>query len=227
MYQGKRILAVIPARGGSKGVPRKNIRLLSGRPLLAYTARQAQSAKLLDTTVVSTEDAEIAAVARACGLQVIDRPAALASDTSPTEPSLLHALDQLKARNEEFDYVMVLEPTSPFRSSATIDNAIRQIVAQDAVSLLGVRETRENIGRIDNGMFRSLVPGAPRRRQDRMPFYIESSTIYLCRVDYLRRTGTLVADDWAALIVPPDETLDINTPADFAIAESLMASREE
>src|SRR5690242_12721895 len=116
MYQGKRFLGVVPARGGSKGVPRKNIRPLGGKPLLAHTAAQVAGAALLDACVVSTEDAEIAAVARAAGLRVVDRPPELALDTSPTEPCLLHALDAL---GEPFDYVMVLEPTSPFRSAAS------------------------------------------------------------------------------------------------------------
>lgn len=226
MYLDKRFLAVVPARGGSKGVPGKNIRLLATRPLLDYTAAQIAASTLLDAAVVSTDDPQIAAVAGRCGLKVVERPPELALDTSPTEPSLLHALDVLEADGGLFDYVVVLEPTSPFRSAATIDGAIRRIVDADADSLLAVRETRENIGFLEGGWFRPVVPGAPRRRQARTPFYVESSTIYICRVEFLRRTGTLVAANWAAFVVADDEAMDINTPGDFALAEYLVMSRK-
>lgn len=227
MYRDKKFLAVIPARGGSKGVPRKNTRLLAGRPLLAYTADQVKNSALLDTTVVSTEDGAIAEVARALALRVVDRPPELATDTAPTEPCLIHALDHLAAAGECFDYVVVLEPTSPFRSAMTIDGAIRAIVDAGAPSLVAVSETRANIGRIENGRFHPLTPDAPRRRQERQPFYVESSTIYVCRADYLRQSGTLVTADWAAFVVPEAEAWDINTSADFAVAESLLAWRKK
>lgn len=228
MYRGKRFLAVIPARGGSKGVPRKNIRPLNGRPLLAYTVDQTRGVAELDLTVVSTDDPEIRAAALETGVRVVDRPAALATDSSPTEAALRHALEALAAQGEPaFDYVVVLEPTSPLRSSETIRNSIQTIVDRGAASLLGVRETRENIGTLEHGCFRPLRTDAPRRRQDRKPFYIESSTIYACRVGYLMATGSLVAEDWCAYVVPDNESVDINTLEDFALAECLIRMRKE
>lgn len=228
MHNGKRVLGVIPARGGSKGVPRKNIRPLHGRPLIAYTIDQANAAAALDLFVVSTDDAEIRAVAAELGARVVDRPAELATDSASTESALLHALDVLEAAGEpRFDYVVVLEPTSPLRRAGTIDGCIRRAVDAGAVSLLTVRETRENIGTMDGGRFMPFMPGAPRRRQDRRPCFIESSTVYVCRVDYLRRTRTLVADPWEAYVVPPDEAEDINTMDDFARVECLMKLRKE
>jgi CMP-N,N'-diacetyllegionaminic acid synthase len=223
MYAGKRFLAVIPARGGSKGVPRKNIRPLNGRPLLAYTVDQVADVLEIDLTVVSTEDSEIRTVAEGLGMRVIDRPAMYAADDSPTEAALLHVLDALAANGEaEWDYIIVLEPTSPLRSANTIRRCITTIVQHDAPSLLTVRESRENIGTIENGFFRPLRAGAPRRRQERMPFYVESSTVYVCRVDYLRATRSLVAEPWCACVVPDIEAVDINTPEDFVFAESLI-----
>ena len=221
MYDGKRFLGVIPARGGSISVPRKNIHPLGGKPLLFYTIRQAVAVEELDLVLVSTDDAEIAAIARDLGVNVIDRPPDLATATAPTEWALLHALDTL-TEQEPFDYVVVLEPTSPFRSPKTIQRCIHAIAKSGAPSLLTVRETRSNLGRLVDGRFRPLMPDAPRRRQDREPLYVESSTVYVCSTEHLRRTGTLVADDWVAIEVPARETLDINSAEDFAFAECFI-----
>lgn len=225
MFDGLQVLAVVPARGGSKGVPRKNIRPLAGEPLIGYTLRTAAEVPTIDLLVVSTDDAEIAEVSAGYGVRVVQRPTELASDTASTEMALLHALNVLAAEGRQFDIILVLEPTSPFRSAETIARAIAVCAGGPAPSVLAVRETRENIGLIRDGCFRPVVPGAPRRRQERQPLYVESSTIYACRTDYLRRTGTLVAEDWGALVVPEAEAADINTEDDFQLVEFLMQKR--
>lgn len=218
---------MVPARGGSKGVPRKNIRPLAGEPLIGYTLRSARQVETIDLLVVSTDDDEIASVSRSYGVRVVRRPASLASDTAPTEAALLQVLDVLEAEGQRFDLILVLEPTSPFRSAETITRAIATCIDGTAPSVLAVRETRENIGFIRDGCFRPVIPGAPRRRQERQPLYVESSTIYACRVDYLRRTGTLVAEDWGALVVQEIEAADINTEDDFQMVEFLMQKRRQ
>jgi CMP-N-acetylneuraminic acid synthetase len=225
MYKGRRVLGVVPARGGSKGVPRKNIRLLAGEPLIGHTLRTARQVASLDQLVVSTDDSEIASISQSYGVRVIDRPKRLAEDNSPTETALLHALDTLETEGERFDIILVLEPTSPLRSAQTIAEAVVVCVDGSAPSILAVRESRENFGFIQNGYFRTIIPDAPRRRQERQPVYIESSTIYACRVEYLRRTGTLVADNWGALVVPASEAADINNEDDFQWVEYLMQKR--
>lgn len=227
MYHGAKILGVIPARGGSKGVLRKNIRPLAGEPLIGHSLRSAGQVAEIDLLVVSTDDAEIGEAAQKYGVRVINRPVELAADNSSTEVALLHALEVLEVEGQQFDVILVLEPTSPLRSPQTILNAIAACVDGSAPSVLAVRETRENIGFVRDGLFRPVVPGAPRRRQDRAPFYVESSTIYACRVDYLRRTGTLVAENWAALVVPEEEVPDINTEVDFWWLEFLMEKRRQ
>ena len=227
MFQGVRVLGVVPARGGSKGVQRKNIRPLAGEPLIGHTLRTARQVEEIDLLVVSTDDDEIASVSRSYYVRSIKRPASLASDTSPTEAALLQVLDVLAEEGQLFDIVLVLEPTSPFRSAGTIARAIAMCVDGKIPSVLAVRETRENIGYIRDGFFRPVVPGARRRRQERQPMYIECSTIYACRVDYIRRTGTLVAEDWGALVVPDVEAADINTEDDFKLVESLMQNRRK
>ncbi len=226
MLNGRRFLAVIPARGGSQGVKRKNIRSLGGRPLLAWTIDQAKEVSALDVVVVSTDDPAIKQVAEATGTRVIDRPAELATATASTESALLHALDALALLGEPaFDYVGVLEPTSPFRRPQSILACMQRIVERNGVSLMTVRETRNVYGRLQDGYFRPLITGQPRRRQDREPIYVESSTIYFGRVDWLRRTGSLVADDWLAVVVDEREGFDINSVEDFRVAEALLDQR--
>ena len=221
MIYNKRFLAVVPARGGSKSLPRKNIRPLGGKPLLIHTLAQIDAVPEIDVAVLSTDDDEIAKVARDAGGRVVARPCELAKDEAPTEWALLHALDVLETEGERFDYVMVLEPTSPFRKPATIRRCMEQIVSADGKSLMTVFETRANIGRVEAGVFRPLFLGAPRRRQERSSFFIESSTVYVASVAYLRAGGTLVCDDWLAVIVDQREAVDINTSLDFEVAEAL------
>jgi CMP-N,N'-diacetyllegionaminic acid synthase len=217
-----RILAVVPARGGSKGVPRKNIRLLNGKPLIIYTLDTASTIDTIDTLVVSTDDDKIAKIVEDYGVKVIQRPSELALDTSTTEVVLLHALEVLKEEGKEYDVVLVLEPTSPLRSDKTIEKAISMVVNGVAESVLSVRKTWENIGYYESGFFRPVLQNAPRRRQLRDPFYIESSTIYAVKTSWLMNTGTLVCKDWGALVVNDIEASDINTEGDFLFVEYLI-----
>ena len=228
MIDNHLILGVIPARGGSQGVPGKNIKPLAGRPLIAYAMESAQKCQELDCLVVSTDDPEIKSVALDHGCRVIDRPDQLAGPEAPTEVALLHALDVLEQDDgKRFDYVVVLEPTSPFRSATTIRGACRKIIENDGQSLLAVRESREVTGELTDDLFRPHKPGQARRRQDRQPFYVEASTIYVASTAFLRQTGSLVAEDWLGFVVPPEEAVDINTLEDFSMAESLMKAREK
>jgi CMP-N,N'-diacetyllegionaminic acid synthase len=220
MLGGKSILAVIPARGGSMGVPRKNIKPLNGKPLILYTLETAAQVREIDLVVVSTDDAEIAAVARGAGVRVIVRPPELATASASTELALLHALSAL-ASERSFDYVLTLEPTSPFRRAETVSRCIREIVDKRGVSLLSVRETRASLGRLVDGRFHRLDPSAPRRRQDRTPLYSEASTVYVTAASHLRDHRSVVAADWLAVEVDERESFDINTPLDFAVAEAI------
>ena len=125
------VLAVIPARGGSKRLPRKNIKLLAGRPLIAYTIDAARECKLITRIVVSTEDAEIAAVARGLGVEVIDRPRKYATDWTPSEFVLEHCLHEFYLRGYDPNIVVLLQPTSPIRKEGIIDACIRQVADDD------------------------------------------------------------------------------------------------
>ena len=142
MINDKKVLAIIPARGGSKGLPGKNIKELCGKPLIAWSIEQALKSKYIDNVVVSTDTEEIAKIAKECGADVpFLRPAELAADDSPTSDAILHVLEQLNMKGESYDYVALLEPTSLLRKSNDIDDAISMIVKNtDANCLVSVGE---------------------------------------------------------------------------------------
>ena len=139
------VLGLIPARGGSKGVPRKNIRQLAGKPLLAYTAEAALASSRLTRVILSTDDEEIAEVGRSCGLEVpFLRPAKLAEDTTPTLPVVQHAVQFLETRGEQFDAICLLQPTNPLRQTSDIDGCIELLESAEAdtvFTMLAVPET--------------------------------------------------------------------------------------
>ena len=226
MIRDKRILAVIPARGGSLGVPRKNVKSLAGRPLIAHSIETALAVDGFDRVVVSTDDAEIKSVAEGMGCAVVERPGELTGPEASTESALLHALEVLQAAGESFDYVATLEPTSPLRTAATVRACLDALIERGGKSLLAVRQTSQVLGTVEDGLFRLLSPDARRRRQDRDPLYAEAGTLYACTVDHLRQTGSVVAEDWLAYVVPEREALDINTLDDFAYAEFLCRHGE-
>ena len=222
-----KIIAVVPARGGSKAIPKKNIRMLAGKPLICYTLEEARKSKYLDRIVVSTDDYEIAGICRKLGAEVIERPPELATDTSPTEDALIHVLETLK-RNEgyEADAVVTLEPTSPLRTHELIDICIETLLSNDCDSVMSVTETRECFGSIVDGKFEYLIKDQRRRRQDREPMYKESSTVYVTKTDTLLKRKSVIGERLYAVVARDDEAIDINTPLDFVIAEAVMHWRQ-
>ncbi len=221
------VLGVVPARGGSTGVPGKNLRQLAGEPLLVHTLRAALAATLIDRLVVSTDDAAIAAVARAAGVEVVDRPAVLATDSARTEPTLLHAVDAVVgAGHPEPEWIVTLEPTSPLRTAALIDRCLELALREQPGAVVTVAETRENYGSREGDRFRYLFPGQPRRRQERQPLYRESGTVYVTRTSLLRRTGQVLCEPLLSVVVADEEGIDINSLLDFDIAEAVMRARK-
>jgi len=217
------VLGIVPARGGSKGVPGKNLAPVGGEPLLVHAIRAALAAGTVDRVVCSTDDDEIAAVAREAGAEVVMRPAELARDDSPTEDALLHVLDALGPPEPE--YVVTLELTSPLRSPGLIDACVRLAQERGADAVITVAESRAVHGRLEDGLFVPLAPGQPRRRQLREPLYRESSTVYVTRTAYLRETRSVVGDHVYAHIVPEEEAIDINSEQDLVVADTLIRRR--
>jgi CMP-N,N'-diacetyllegionaminic acid synthase len=219
------VLAVIPARGGSKSIPLKNIKPLAGKPLLAYTIEAVKRSRRLDRCVVSTDADEIAKVATEWGAEVIRRPAEYATDQAPTEWALLHALELLKASGYRPEFVVTLEPTSPFRTAELIDRCVAFAMERpDADCVMTVTETRKCYGRLADGRFEYLYPDQPRRRQDRTPLYEESSTVYVTRTSVLERDRSVLGHVRYGVVVQNSrEAIDINEPMDLLIAEAVLA----
>jgi N-acylneuraminate cytidylyltransferase len=224
-----RTLGVIPARGGSKGIPHKNLTPLRGIPLLAYTVDAARRSPQLTRLVVSTEDAQIAAVARDLGVEVIARPARLAADSTPTLPVVEHALEAAERGGDGFDAVFTLQVTSPFRSPRDIDAAIELLRTSGADSVIGVVRVFDNhplrIKRIRAGRLVPFDTPEPEgvRRQDLPPAYLRNGAVYVTRRDVVAR-GSLLGRDQCPYEMPPGRSINIDEPIDLALAEAALTS---
>ncbi len=230
--QDLRVLGVITARGGSKGVPRKNIRPLGGKPLIAWTIDAARHSTGLTSFLVSTEDEEIARVSREHGAPVpFLRPAELASDTAKSIPVIQHALEWLtREQGETYDAVMILQPTSPFRTAADIDEAIRILRETGADSVMSMVKLEDyspkKLKRIaGDGRILPLFEDEGRESAQRdaaEAVYKRNCAIYLTKTRLLV-TGDLFGADSRAHVMPAERSVDINTPFDFLVAETLAA----
>lgn len=217
-------IGIIPARGGSKGIPLKNIKLMNGKPLIEYTIESAINSAVLDKIIVSTDNEEIAEISsKYRDVDISMRPPELATDESTTESALIYVCDELELQqNISVDSVLTLEPTSPLRTSNTIKSCVELLGKREVDSVVGVTEVSSVLGRIVNKKFEHVFPGQPRRRQDREGLYQESSTIYGTLVEVLRRKMSVIGDNVCPLIIPKEESLDINDEFDFILVESLM-----
>lgn len=219
------ILAIIPARGGSKGVPGKNIYPVAGKPLLAHTVEQAVQADLVSRVVVSTDSPEIGAVAKRFGAEVVWRPSQISGDAASSESALLHVLDYL-AETERYapDLVVFLQCTSPIRQLHDIDRAIQTLLDQQADSLLSVVPSHHWVWRISNGQpdsFNFDYRQRP-RRQDRPPEYDENGSIYVFRPTMLREYRNRLGGKIALYVMDEWSSIDIDSFHDFALCEWAM-----
>lgn len=225
-------LAVIPARGGSKGIPRKNLLEVGGRPLIAWTVMQALAARDQDDDLivaVSTEDEEIAQAAHKAGARVIERPAELAQDTTPTEPVILHAMDQVEAEGIELDAVILLQATSPVRREDTIARALSQYRSSGVDSLVGVVPQTPFFWRLPAASGQSATaaydPQHRPRRQELAPeqlHYFENGSLYVTAPHIYRTLGNRIGGLTDLFILDEVEGVDIDTVADVAAAESML-----
>ncbi len=218
MIGRQRVLAVIPARGGSKGVPGKNIRRVQNRPLLAWTVEAALESRAIDRVVLSSDDEEIMAVARALGCEVpFRRPADLATDTATSIDVVLHALDALPG----FDVVVLLQPTSPLRSAADIDAACARYPVGGGGSCVSVAPVEQSpywMYRLrDDQSLDPLLPLSAEitRRQDLPPVFALNGAIYISDAASLRRSRTFITPQTVAHVMPLARSIDIDTEADF------------
>lgn len=223
-----KIIAIIPARGGSKGVPRKNLRLLAGKPLIAYTIEHALQARQVNRTIVSTEDAEIAKVARQYGAEVVMRPPELATDTASAESVLLHVLSFLE-QTEGYapSLVVLLQPTSPLRQPNDIDNAIDTLSAAGADSLFSGCRSHNFYWRLEDGQPISANYDYRHRprRQDFTPEYIENGSIYVTKTKVLKQHGNRLGGRITSYEMNPLDSFQIDTEEDLLLLEQLLSLR--
>ena len=218
-------LASIPARGGSKGIPRKNLKDLAGKPLLVWTIEQALATPGLDV-YVSTEDAEIAAVSRKAGAGVIERPDALAQDTTATEPVVEHAIDVLIEQGRRPDQVMLLQATSPLRLPTTMGRALEEFAASGADSMVGVVPEPIFIWQKEPGVVAHYPYENRPRRQDMTPEqlrYRETGSLYLTRTEIYQRDHNRLGGQIELFVMDPIEGIDIDSPHDFDIAAAELS----
>jgi YrbI family 3-deoxy-D-manno-octulosonate 8-phosphate phosphatase len=222
------VLAIIPARGGSVGIPRKNVRPLGGRPLIAWSIAHARRSPSVTRVVVSTDDAEIAAVSRRHGAEVVERPAALATATASSESALRHALDTLRAREGYApDLVVFLQCTSPLRRPDDVEAAIETLRREEADSLFSCGPSHGFLWRREAHGPRPLSydPAARPRRQDAPEDVVENGSIYLFRPWVLRETGSRLGGRIATYPMPLRDSFQVDEPEDLALLEALLASR--
>ncbi|MFI0447835.1 cytidylyltransferase domain-containing protein [Actinomadura sp. 6N118] len=221
-----RVVCIIPARGGSKGVPRKNLARIGGRSLVTRAVQSALAAPLIDAVVVSTDDAEIAAEARGAGARVVDRPGEISGDTASSESALLHALDQIE---ESPEVTVMVQCTSPFIDPADLDAAVGRVLDGAADSVFAAMESHEFQWRVvdDRGVTAVGHDATQRpRRQDRPVHYRETGAFYVMRTAELRVLKHRFFGHIAAQPVRPEHAIEVDTATDLALARAVAPIAE-
>lgn len=236
MIDGKKVLALIPARSGSKGLPGKNIMMIAGKPLIVWSIEQARASAFVDDVVVSTDSREIVDIAIAAGARLpFLRPALLATDRASSIDVVLHALDELAERGLEFDVVILLEPTSPLRETGDIDGALSRLVSvSGAESVVGVAIVEAMhpgfLFRKQDNEFLVSYTGAPPnalRRQDLETLFFIEGSVYASFVGALRQRRTFYHEKTLGWRVDRYKSIEIDELPDLIAAEALLIARQD
>lgn len=227
------VLALIPARGGSKGLPDKNLMPLAGQSLVARAAAAAYGARVVDRVVVSTDAPAIAEEARRAGIEVpFMRPAALSADDTPMLPVVQHAIEALGAAGWVPAIVVLLQPTSPLRTPEHVREAVTRLRESNADSVVSVVELPRHMSpdyvmRLENGELRPFLPGGERltRRQDARPAYVRDGTVYAFWRATPERHGSIYGEHCLPLVIDAAESITIDSPEDWAAAERRLRER--
>jgi CMP-N,N'-diacetyllegionaminic acid synthase len=225
-YSQKKTIGIIPARGGSKGLPGKNIRDLHGKPLIAWTIEAAINSVELDDFVVTTDSEDILKVAKQFGCKnLILRPPELATDEMTLEPVIEHVISSLE---EKYTHVLLLQPTSPLRTSNDIDGILKSATNSSDVPIIGVTKSSKSpyisYTLDDEGLMSPLFPGVRRQRRQDMPItYVPNGALYFSRIDTLIEAGTFVTPDVHAYVMSEERSVDIDSELDLMLAELLLS----
>jgi len=231
MYKNKTFLAIIPARGGSKGLPKKNIKELCGKPLIAWSIEVGLKSKYLDEVMVTTDSQEIADISNQYGANVpFLRPDELASDTATSFDAIKHTIDYYKNElNKEFDYIVLLEPTSPLREHSDIDKAIEILFDSSADVIVGICKTEDqNPAFLVTKDIENFIRGYENkdmkvlRRQDIKDVYFFEGTIYISKTNILLSKKTFYHENTIGYVVSKYKSLEIDDMDDFIMVEAIM-----
>ncbi len=225
MINGKKILAIIPARGGSKGIPRKNIKMLAGKPLIAWTIEEAKKSKYIDRLILSSEDDEIISVAQEWGCEVpFVRPKELAQDETPGIEPVIHAINTL---SEKYDYVCLLQPTSPLRKVEDIDGCISKCIEFEAPSCVSIVEVDKNpywmyeIGK-DEVLKPLFANNKATRRQDLPKIYALNGAVYVSSANEIINKRKFVTENTVSFEMAKKSSVDIDEIIDFKFSELII-----
>lgn len=226
MIDGKKVLGLITARGGSKGLPGKNIKDLCGKPLIAWTIEAAKSSKYIDTLILSSDDDKIISVAKQFGCEVpFIRSAELAGDKTPSIDVVIDALEKM----EGYEWLVLLQPTSPLRTTADIDEAITKCISLNAPACVSVCESQESPFWMFFMKDAFLTPVIDRplieRRQDLPKAYSLNGAIYIARVEWIKQTKNFLSEITIAYEMPIERSIDIDNENDFALVELNLKSK--
>jgi CMP-N,N'-diacetyllegionaminic acid synthase len=221
MLDSRRVLGIIPARGGSKTMPRKNLREVRGKPLIAWAIEQGQKSAYIDRLILSSEDEEIIRVARVHGGDVpFRRPAELAQDSTPGIDPVLHALREIPG----YDYVVLLQPTSPLRTAQDIDGCIEMCVRTKSPSCVSITRCRQHPFLMyyagADGSLRPVLPEAADfyRRQDYPDVFLLNGAVYAAQTAWLMKNKSFVGEGTLGYEMPPERSADIDSEADLQAA---------
>lgn len=228
-----RIAAIIPARGGSKGIPKKNIKSLNGSPLISYIINEAQRSKYITDIYISTDDEEIAKISKTYGGKVpYLRPDDLATDSSPTIDSILHMTDWIINNEYIPDYICVLQCTSPLTTVKDIDGTINKLIESDMDGAVSICEAEVNpywTNVLVDDKLEYFIEEGKRitKRQDLPKVYRLNGSIYILKTQILLDCKSLEPDNMTGYVMPNEHSVDIDTIQDFILAEFLMKEREK
>jgi N-acylneuraminate cytidylyltransferase/CMP-N,N'-diacetyllegionaminic acid synthase len=234
LINGKTVLAIIPARGGSKGIPQKNIKLLAGKPLIAWTLENAKKSKYIDRIIVSTDSQEIANVSLKYGAEApFIRPRELAADETPSSEVIVHTIKWFEInRNQKFNVFILLQPTSPLRNGNQIDSALENFISNsNNKCLVSVKEVEESpywMKIIDDDYYLknfTLKQNNFTRRQDLPKIYILNGAIYIMTTSDFMNYKSFDVDKTVPFIMDKKSSIDIDNELDFEIAEYLFKKR--
>jgi CMP-N-acetylneuraminic acid synthetase len=230
MIDNKKILAIIPARGGSKGIPKKNIKAVSGKPMINYTIEAAKECEYIDKVIVSTDDEEIAEISMRAGAIVpFLRPDEMATDEAPLIDVVMHAVEFYERKAERYDIILLLQPTSPLRTSEDIQKALEYFIRKGEKPLASVSEVFENPTLVrtfgEQNELKKIVDGEDAvRRQDMKKFYRINGAIYINSMKELNE-NTNFHENLLGYVLPREHSVDVDEPQDIVVAEYYLSQK--